>query len=121
MILLARRVERYKGKVLAAEIMNEPNLMCEINSTGRIPAATIYARLLEEAYWAAKTADPDMPVIGLSVAGADVEFCREVMEIEPDALDIAGVHTYTSSRRIGADQRPLSPGKDGFTAGTFSS
>lgn len=59
---------RYRGKVAAWQIWNEPNLRRE---WGKTPDAAEYARLLKSAYHVVKAADPNAIVIsaGLSPTG----------------------------------------------------
>jgi len=105
-------VERYKDDILAIEIMNEPNLMCNFNTTGEVSTSEIYARLLEAGYAASKEVAPDLPVVGLSVAGGDIPkfgFSQAVIDMAGPSLDINGGHPYTSLRYVGGDSRPLSP------------
>jgi hypothetical protein len=61
---------RYKGRVRAYEVWNEPNLSREWG--GKLPDPGAYAKLLKLAYSALKAADPNVMVIsaGLSPTGS---------------------------------------------------
>lgn len=105
-------VERYRDRVQAIELVNEPDLDCARDISGKMTPGEIYAILLAEGYKAAKSAAPDLPVIGLDVSGVDfpaLKFCREVLAKDSGSLDIIGGHPYTSTRYIGGGARAESP------------
>ncbi|MBN8709423.1 MAG: hypothetical protein BGO12_06805 [Verrucomicrobia bacterium 61-8] len=105
-------VERYGHRVQAIELVNEPDLDCARDASGKMTPAEIYAILLAEGYKAAKSAAPDLPIIGLDVSGVDfpaLKFCREVLAKDAGSLDIIGGHPYTSTRYIGGGARAESP------------
>jgi hypothetical protein len=64
---------RYKGRIRAYEVWNEPNLAREWG--GKTPDPTAYAQLLKRCYAAIKAADPNAMVItaGLSPTGSWTE------------------------------------------------
>jgi len=67
---VAQVASRYQGQVQAIEIWNEQNLWYKVGGRGRMDAAA-YVQLLQAAYEAIKTANPDMIIISgaLSPAG----------------------------------------------------
>jgi len=67
---------RYKGRIRAYEVWNEPNLSREWG--GKLPDPGNYVKLLKAAYAAIKAADPDAMVIsaGLSPTGSWTEEAR---------------------------------------------
>jgi hypothetical protein len=99
-IFLERLAARYKGRIRAYQIWNEPNLDREW--ANRSPSATEYVELLRVAYQAIKKSDPDALVIsaGLSPtteesqrARADSVFLREMYAAGlKDVTDQVGVH-----------------------------
>jgi hypothetical protein len=100
---LTALASRYKGKIGAYAIWNEPNLAREW--CDNVPNPEEYAKLLKVAYSAIKSADPDAIVIsaGLSPTGGpmpiameDTEYLRQIYEIAGGSLDgytdIVGAH-----------------------------
>ncbi len=91
---------RYKGKIAAYQIWNEPNLAREWD--GRAPSAQEYVALLKGAYQAIKAGDPNAIVIsaGLSpttapppIAVPDLEYLRQMYASgAKDYFDMLGVH-----------------------------
>jgi GH35 family endo-1,4-beta-xylanase len=91
---------RYKGRIAAYQIWNEPNLAREWG--GRPPNAAEYVRLLQVAYQAVKLGDPDALVItaGLSPttdlsdnARADVVYLQEMYDAGAKGyFDLLGVN-----------------------------
>ncbi len=91
---------RYKGRIAAYEVWNEPNLAREWG--GRPPSAAEYVRLLQVAHQAVKLGDPDALVItgGLSPttdlsagARADVVYLQEMYAAGAKGnFDLLGVH-----------------------------
>ncbi|MDP2936119.1 MAG: cellulase family glycosylhydrolase, partial [Dehalococcoidia bacterium] len=92
--------KRYKGKIGAYQIWNEPNLAREWD--GRAPNAKEYVALLKGAYLAINAADPGAIVItsGLSpttapppVAVPDIDYLRQMYAAgAKDYFDMLGVH-----------------------------
>lgn len=104
-------VRCYQDKILAVEIMNEPDLECGHGASGKISTAAIYTRFLNEGDEASKSAAPELPVIGISVSGVDfphLAFSKEVLS-RGGQLDIIGGHPYNNFRYLGGDARPESP------------
>lgn len=93
-------VERYKGRIHAYEIWNEPNLAREWGN--KQPNATEYVNMLKVAYKAAKKADPNALIIsaGLSpttasgaIATPDAEFLKQMYAAgAKDYFDLLGAH-----------------------------
>jgi len=93
-------VDRYKGRIQAYEIWNEPNLAREWGN--KQPNAAEYVKMLEVAYKAAKKADPNALILsaGLSpttasgaIATPDVEFLKQMYAAgAKDYFDLLGVH-----------------------------
>lgn len=91
---------RYKGKIAAYQIWNEPNLAREWD--GKAPDPKQYVELLKGAYTAIKAADPDAIVIsaGLSpttapppVAIPDLEYLNQMYAAgAKNYFDMLGVH-----------------------------
>jgi LysM repeat protein len=91
---------RYKGRIQAYEIWNEPNLAREWGD--RPPNAAEYVALLRVAYMRIKEADPDAVVItaglaptgtGLPHAIPDVQYLREMYGAGAKGyFDVLGVH-----------------------------
>jgi polysaccharide biosynthesis protein PslG len=91
---------RYKGKIQAYEIWNEPNLAVEWG--GKPPDPVAYVALLKAAYTAIKDADPDALVISAGLApttasGAiampDVDFIRQMYKAGASKyFDLLGAH-----------------------------
>ncbi len=73
---LSAMATRYKGRIRAYEIWNEPNLAREWG--GKLPDPGQYAKMLKGAYSAIKTVDPDAMVMsaGLSPTGTWNEEAR---------------------------------------------
>lgn len=92
--------KRYKGRIAAYEVWNEPNLAREWGE--RPPSAAEYVRLLQVAHQAVKLGDPDALVItgGLSPttdlsdrARADVVYLKELYAAGAKGnFDLLGVH-----------------------------
>lgn len=105
-------VSRYKDRILAVEIMNEPDLEAVRHTTGKLPSSEVYARIMKAGYEASKSVAPDLPVIGLDVSGVDfprLQFSRTVMDLSAGYMDIIGGHPYNHSRYVGGDALPESP------------
>ena len=92
--------KRYKGRIAAYEVWNEPNLAREWGE--RAPNAAEYVRLLQVAHQAVKLGDPDALVItgGLSPttdlsdrARADIVYLQgDVRRRRKGKFDLLGVH-----------------------------
>jgi hypothetical protein len=105
---------RYKGKIQAYEVWNEPNLAVEWG--GKPPDPVAYVALLKAAYTAIKAADPDALVIsaGLApttasgaIATPDVEFARQMYKAGASKyFDLLGVHGagYKAPPAMGPDE-----------------
>jgi len=97
---LSALASRYRGKVRAYEIWNEPNLAREW--CNQPPNAAEYVALLKIAYQAIKAADPEALVITAGLAPTteisararpDVMFLREMYEAGAKPyFDVLGVH-----------------------------
>lgn len=113
---------RYKGRIRAYEIWNEPNLAREWG--GRSPNAAQYVRLLREAYRRIKQADPNAMVIsaGLTPTGTyspeatpdDVylEQMYQAMGGNSDGyFDVLGVHAagYKAPPELNPDEAAQNP------------
>lgn len=93
---------RYKGKVAAYEIWNEPNLNYEWGNQKPNPAA--YTDMLKAAYTAVKAVDPDALIIsgGLSTTGdgsdtayGDLDFIQGMYDAGAKGyFDALGSHPY---------------------------
>ena len=94
--------ERYKGRVAAYEIWNEPNLDYEWGNRPPDPAG--YVALLKAVYPRVKEADPDALVVtaGLATAGeggpgamGDLIYLQRMYEAgAKDYFDVLGSHPY---------------------------
>ncbi len=95
-----RMVERYRGRIHAVEVFNEPNLERE---WGPFMDPTEYAGMLEWAYYGIKQVDPDVVVIsaGLAptqwnawdVALPDDRFLRDLVSLGGlEWMDCVGAH-----------------------------
>jgi len=103
---LTELATRYKGKVAAYEIWNEPNLNYEWGNQRPDPAA--YTELLKAAYTAIKAADPAALVIsggvattgnGSSTAYGDLAFIEGMYKAGAKGyFDALGSHPYTFGR-----------------------
>jgi len=93
---------RYRGRIRAYQVWNEPNLAREWG--GKVPDPTAYAQMLRVCYAAIKAADPDAMVIsaGLSPTGTWNDQARPedwyletmyiVMGNSAGYFDVLGVH-----------------------------
>jgi polysaccharide biosynthesis protein PslG len=112
--------ERYKGKVAAFQIWNEPNLAIE---AGKYVVAARYAALLKEGYTAVKSVDPNYVVISapLTPTGVndpykavdDVIFLRRLYAYNGGELkgyfDVLGAHPGSNAN----PPEKLAPGDPG--------
>lgn len=108
---------RYRGKLAALEVWNEPDLNTRLYWRGPAPAAS-YARLLRAAYPAIKAADPTLPVLGGSLVGANGVFLRQLyaagirgyydgLSIHYYDLVLAGIRAIAATKRAFHDATPL--------------
>lgn len=102
-------VDRYGDAVLAFEVWNEPNMA---RFWGDSPNAGEYMVLLRHVSEAIREVNPDLPILGGSVAGTDVKFIEQLYEyvFEDDSsvtfdslTDGLAIHPYT-------DGDPVAPG-----------
>lgn len=105
---------RYKGRIQAYEIWNEPNLAREWGD--RPPNAAEYVALLRVAYARIKEADPNAMVMtaglaptgtGLPDALPDVQYLREMYQAgAKNYFDVLGVHApgYKASPETSPDE-----------------
>jgi len=114
---------RYKGRIHAYEIWNEPNLRREWG--GRPPNAAEYVRLLKIAYQRIKAVDPNALVItaGLSPTGTglpeaipDDQYLRQMYEAGAKGyFDALGVHApgYKAPPEVSPDEAAANKEKYG--------
>ena len=98
-----RVAERYRGRVKAYIIWNEPNLAIEWG--GQQPDAEAFTRLLKEGYQAVKAADPAALVVSPGLAPTnrndataidDRLFLEALYQAGADAyFDVLGTHAYS--------------------------
>ncbi len=123
---VAKVADRYRGKVQAIEIWDEQNLWYKAGGKGRINAVD-YVKLLQQAYAAIKTANPEMLVIsgGLTPAGNvadlaidDVDYLKQMYANGfKDSFDALGAHPSGYNCPALADWRTVTPeeaGADSF-------
>ncbi|TAK28768.1 MAG: hypothetical protein EPO21_22350, partial [Chloroflexota bacterium] len=97
---LSALATRYKGRIQAYQIWNEPNLARDWG--GQTPSATDYVRLLKIAYQAIKAADPQAIVItaGLApttasgaIATPDMDYLQQMYDAgAKQYFDMLGLH-----------------------------
>jgi hypothetical protein len=108
---------RYRGKLAALEVWNEPDLNTRLYWRGPTPAGS-YARLLRAAYPAIKAADPTLPVLGGSLVGSNGVFLRQLyaagirgyydgLAIHFYDVVLAGIRTIAAIKRTYHDTTPL--------------
>ncbi|MFT5195066.1 MAG: GH35 family endo-1,4-beta-xylanase [Cellvibrionaceae bacterium] len=114
--------ERYKGKVHAWQVWNEPNLSREWGDLTPDPVA--YVALLEGCYSAIKTADPDAIVVsaGLAPTGTlppdampDDQFLREMYAAGgANFFDVLGLNApgFKASPEVSPDEAENNPALD---------
>ncbi|MCL5962070.1 MAG: cellulase family glycosylhydrolase [Chloroflexi bacterium] len=112
-------VGRYKGRIQAYEIWNEPNLAREWGN--KQPNAAEYVNMLKAAYKAAKRADPDALIIsaGLSpttasgaIATPDAEYLQQMYAAgAKDYFDLLGIHAagYKAPPEMSPDEIAQDP------------
>ncbi len=85
-------VRRYRGRVAAWEVWNEPNIQPFWSPT---PDARLYAQLLRVAYTQAKAADPACLIVGGALAGPDADFLRGLYQHGAAGhFDVLSYHNY---------------------------
>jgi hypothetical protein len=85
--------QRFRGRIAAYEVWNEPNLS-RFWSTGPDPAA--YTQLLRAAYPSIKQADPAAKVVFGGLAGNDYKFLERAYAAgAKGSFDVMGTHPYT--------------------------
>jgi len=116
---LSALTQRYRGRIQAYEIWNEPNLDREWGDRPPDPAA--YTAMLEGSYQAIKAADPDALVVSAGMspttnssaqAMPDMDFIRAMYAAGArDSFDVLGVHAAGFKAEPCADpgQVALSP------------
>jgi hypothetical protein len=108
---LAFLVRRYRNRVAAWEMWNEPNINAYFKSADQ-PAD--YARIVRAAYPAAKAADPSATVIAGSLAESPADFVEELFDHGIGGhFDAFSLHPYTG------DASPLDPLEDIFIKNSF--
>ena len=113
--------DRYRGRVRAYQVWNEPNLAVEWGR--RSPDAAAYARMLRLAHARIKQADPRAIVVSASMAPTLEESDRALNELRyleqlyeaggGAAFDVLGVQAY--GLRSGPDDRRLAAGDVNFS------
>lgn len=90
--LYAERVaRRYRGRVSAWEIWNEPNEAIFWKSTPER-----YVRLMRAAYEGVKRGDPNAVVVGGSLSGSDLTYLRTLLRLGAARwMDALSVHPYS--------------------------
>jgi polysaccharide biosynthesis protein PslG len=98
---LAFLVQRYRGRVAAWEIWNEPNIDDYLKAPDK---ASAYVALAKAAYPAAKAADPGATVLAGALADAHVAFTRALYAAGiKGSFDAFSIHPYSG------DRSPLEP------------
>ncbi len=97
---MGQMAARYRNKVQAYQVWNEPNLAVE--NAGTVADASYYVDLLSGAYAAIKAADPYAIVVSASpsatetnrpdIAISDVTFMRQMLSNPNFRADVIGVH-----------------------------
>lgn len=113
----ARLAQRYKGRVYAYEIWNEPNLVGNWPPYGPRPAAindnddmfidlqaaANYAALVKASYSRLKAADPGAYVLAGAIAGGDVDYVKALYANGIKGhFDGLSTHPYTAAYPSGA-------------------
>jgi hypothetical protein len=82
---------RYRGRVQAWEVWNEPNDRTFWQSTPER-----YVRLLQAAYEGVKRGDPEAIVVGGSLSGADLVYLRKLFTFGAGRwMDAVAIHPYS--------------------------
>jgi hypothetical protein len=104
-------VRRFKGRVAAWELWNEPNDASYFISDDPVGE---YAALVKAAYPAAKAADPDSTILAGSLAHADFGWTKRLLDKGVGGnFDGWSVHPYSGPNS------PLSRGDDNWIQATF--
>ncbi|MCE5215617.1 hypothetical protein LLH03_01190 [bacterium] len=126
-----RLVSQYKDRIQYWEVWNEPDLMWQEQTRH---SGAHYVAVLKAAWEAAKAADPNCKVLGLSHAGY-MEWLERVGQLgAKDYFDIATIHSYAAPSgysaavkqrrdmlaRYGMGDKPLWINELGATAYDFS-
>lgn len=86
-----RVARRYRGRVAAWEVWNEPNERTYWQSTPER-----YVRLLRAAYEGVKRGDPNAVVVGGSFSGVDLIYLRTLLKLGAASyMDYLSVHPYS--------------------------
>jgi len=106
---------RYRGKLTAIEIQNEPDLTCAYQPGLPLDEGVdYYAKLLAAGWGGVKAGDPSLAVAGIDVSGGDFDgglhFTDAVLTHAAGKLDLYTGHPYASPRCFGPDQQPRWPG-----------
>lgn len=107
-------VKKSKGAIKCLEIWNEPNAS-NFNTDNRTPED--YVKVLEAGYKAAKAADPDIIVAGMSITGLNLEWVTRILKAGGgEYMDCFAVHPYSfsSSPIKGGIERKISSYRDAF-------
>jgi hypothetical protein len=131
----ARLAQRYKGRVLAYEIWNEPNFTGNWLPYGARPsvsndgdgsfvdlaAAAKYAALVKATYSRLKAADPTAKVVAGSISGGDVAYVQALYKAGIKGyFDAFAIHPYTAAypsnhlnhgKSFGPDECPVGASK----------
>ncbi|MCF7992567.1 MAG: cellulase family glycosylhydrolase [Thiohalocapsa sp.] len=91
-------VERYKGRVGAWEIWNEPNL----DQFWKAPDPSIYGKFLKATYKTIKSVDPNATVVFGATARGDWDFLERAAASSDGSFDVLAIHPY-------AHDDPVSP------------
>jgi len=102
---------RYRGRVAAWELWNEPNLDGFWNSPD---PARDYANLVKATYPRIKSADPGATVVAGAMADAAWSFTRDLYRAGiKGSFDALSIHPYSG------DNSPLDPLSDAYVHGSF--
>lgn len=112
--VVGRLAARYKGKVDAWEVWNEPNL-AQFWTTG--PNATQYGNMVRAAYPAIKAADPDADVIIGSLCFSAFPFW-DALKAQNLPKDGIAYHPYSQGR--GPDDRSVTDTLRNITEGVIA-
>lgn len=109
---IARLVERYRGRVYAWELWNEPNIVKfwkllgprpkasndSSNSFIALEGASQYANLVKASYSKIKNADPQTIVLAGAIAGGDIAYLNEMYKAGVKGyFDALSMHPYTET------------------------
>lgn len=112
---MSRFAERFKGRVAAYEIWNEPNIK-RFWSTG--PDAAEYTRLLRASFTAVRQADPAARVVFGGLSTNDYGFLARAYDAGAKGyFDVLATHPYTYCGSTGPDDVRRSGGR--ITADSF--